>query len=268
MYLKFWGFKEKPFENTPDSRFLYKSFGHEEALMRMFYCVKEKKGAAMLTGEYGSGKTLLTRALLKELLGDETKYKVALIVNPSFSSDDFLREIIFQIENKFLEDGKIKLIHNLNEILYRSVQENKDVVVIVDEAQAIKSSGMFEELRLLLNFQMNDRFLLTLLLVGQPELRGMINAIPQLKQRLAIVYHLSGLAKEEVQNYVKYRCAVAGRNTEVFSESASKLIADYTEGIPRKINTICELALLQGMLEKKTIIDDATVEKVLEEVYI
>jgi type II secretory pathway predicted ATPase ExeA len=268
MYLKYWGFKEKPFENTPDPRFLYRSAHHEEALMRMIYCIKERKGAAMLTGEYGSGKTVLTRALLKELLRNDTHYKAALIVNPSFSSEDFLREIIFQLDNKFIEEGKLRLIHTLNEILYRSREEGKDVVVIVDEAQIIKNDEMFEELRLLLNFQMNDRFLLTLLLVGQPELRRKINSISQLKQRLAIVYHLTGLDKEEVTKYIDYRCKVAGKSSGIFSKSAIKRIADYTAGVPRKINTVCELALLQGMFEKKKTIDTMITEKILEEVYL
>jgi len=269
MYLTYWGFTEKPFENTPDPRFLFKSPRHDEALMRMVYCIKERKGAAILTGEYGSGKTVLTRVLLKELMREEAKYKVALLVNPSFSSEDFLREIIFQLENKFSENGsKLNLIHSLNDILYRSVKENKNVVVIVDEDQAIQNNDMFEELRLLLNFQMNDRFLLTLLLVGQPELKVKIDTIPQLKQRLAIGYHLSGLDKEEVLSYINYRCSVAGRADELFSKEAVQLIADHTSGIPRKINTICELSLLQGMFENKTIIDANIVEKILGEVYV
>ncbi|MCX5716214.1 MAG: AAA family ATPase, partial [Candidatus Omnitrophica bacterium] len=175
MYLKHWGFKEKPFENTPDPRFLYMTANHEEAFMRMYYCIEESKGAALLTGEYGSGKTVLTRALLKELLKNEEKYKVALIVNPSFSSHDLFREIIYQLENVFTKGSKLELIHHLNEILYKSMNENKKIVVIIDEAQAMENENMFEEVRLLLNFQMNDKFLLTLILVGQPDLRKKID---------------------------------------------------------------------------------------------
>lgn len=268
MYLKYWQLQEKPFENTPDPRFLYRSANHEEALMRMNYCIGERKGAAMLTGEYGSGKTLLTRALLKELVRQEDRYKVALIVNPSFSSHDFLREIIFQFENEVLKEDKLELIHRLNDILYRSMNEGRDAVVIVDEAQAIRTDSMFEELRLLLNFQLNDRFLLTLILVGQPELRGKVSNLPQLKQRLGIVYHLNGLNEEDVPKYIGYRCAIAGRGESLFSDEATKLIFRETEGIPRKINTICELSLLQAMFEKKPIVDENIIEKVLEDVFI
>jgi len=266
MYLNYWGFKEKPFENTPDPKFLYKTANHEEALMRMVYCIEEKKGAAMLTGEYGCGKTLLTRALLRELFKEEDIYKVALIVNPSFASNDFLREIIFQFENIFLNGTKLELIHRLNEILYKNMKENKKSIVIVDEAQAIENRSMFEELRLLLNFQMNDKFLLTLLLVGQPELREEIDRIPQLKQRLAINYHLTGLNQEDSGKYIDYRCTVAGRNESAFNRNATTMIADKASGIPRKINTICELCLLQGMFEHKSIINEEIVGKVSEEV--
>jgi type II secretory pathway predicted ATPase ExeA len=266
MYLNYWKFREKPFENTPDPKFLYKTANHEEALMRMIYCIEENKGAAMMTGEYGCGKTLLTRALLRELFKEEDSYKVALIVNPSFASNDFLREIIFQFENILLDGTKLELIHRLNEILYRNMNENKKSIVIVDEAQAIENRSMFEELRLLLNFQMNDKFLLTLLLVGQPELRKEIDRLPQLKQRLAISYHLTGLSQEEVVKYIEYRCLVAGRNISAFDINTAKMIADRASGIPRKINTICELCLLQGMFEQKSIIDEAVAGKVLEEV--
>ncbi len=268
MYLEYWKFNEKPFENTPDPRFLYRSSNHEEALVRMSYCIGEAKGAAMLTGEYGSGKTVLTRVLVKELLKDDQKFKLALIVNPSFSATDFLREIIFQFDHTLLKGSKLNLIHRLNEILYKGMSEGKKAVVIVDEAQAIKSNSMYEELRLLLNFQMNDRFLLTLLLVGQPELKKKVDKIPQLKQRLAITYHLSGLSESDVIKYIDYRCAVAGKQESVFTEDASKVIGKRAEGIPRRINTICELALLQGMLERKERIDARIVEKVAEEVYV
>jgi general secretion pathway protein A len=234
----------------------------------MFYCIRERKGAAMLTGEYGAGKTVLTRALLRELLKESAKYKAALIVNPALPAIGFLREIIFQLENKVFGGDKFELIHKLNDILYASISENKDVVIIVDEAQIIRDEEMFEELRLLLNFQMNERFLLTLLLVGQPELRQKIDMIPQLKQRLAIAAHLNGLAKDDVPKYIDYRCTVAGRGGSLFDEAATDMIATCSAGIPRKINTICELSLLEGMLERKGRIDTDIVKKILEDLYL
>jgi len=265
MYLEYWGLKEKPFENTPDPRFLYKSLHHEEAFARMLYCIREKKGAAMITGEYGCGKTVLTRALLRELLKDGSRYKAALIVNPALSALGFLREVLFQLENKIFKGNKFDLIHKLDDILYDSDRQKKSVVIIVDEAQIIKKEEIFEELRLLLNFQMNDRFLLSLILVGQPELRPKIDMIPQLKQRLAIMFHLSGLDKEDVTRYIAYRCAVAGRDKNIFDDPACGLITSRCGGIPRKINSACELSLLQGMFEGKDKVGTDIVGNVLED---
>ena len=266
MYTQYWKFKEKAFDNTPHPRFLYRSDYHTEAFSRLMYTINGRKGAAMLSGEYGSGKTLLTRALLKDLLREGDKYKMALIVNPSFSANDFLKEIIFQLEGiKFTKRNKFDLIHALNDILYKSMDENKNVVIIVDEAQIIRKKQTLEELRLLLNFQLNDKFLLTLILVGQPELIPKIESIPQLKQRLAITYHLKALPEEDVAKYVNYRCNVAGLEKPIFSEDAYKIIAEKSSGIPRKINTICELSLLQGMFEKKDLVTEDIVKKVAED---
>ncbi|NQT95955.1 MAG: AAA family ATPase, partial [Candidatus Omnitrophica bacterium] len=202
MYEGYWKLKEKPFENTPDPRFFYHSPGHEEALMRLYYVIKERKGAGLLTGEYGSGKTVLTRLITKEFSADN-KHRIALIVNPSLSPEDFLKEIIFQIEGRECDGSKLKILHTINDILYKNMEEGKEVVIIVDEAQVISNIDMFEELRLLLNFQLNNRFLLTLILVGQPELREKINKLPQLRQRMAISFHLNVLSPEETIGYIE-----------------------------------------------------------------
>jgi len=266
MYEGYWGFKEKPFENTPDPRFLYHSPRHEEALMRLFYAVRERKGAALLTGDYGSGKTLLSRALISNLSQQGEKYKIALIVNPKLPTRDFLREIIYQLVNEEVKGNKIKLLHILNERLYKNVDLNKETVIIIDEAQTIEKAGVFEELRLLLNFQLNDRFLLTLLLLGQPELKPKIKAIPQLEQRLAVKYHLSALDEEQTRNYIEHRCKVAGLTHPIFTPSACNVIFSSTGGIPRKINNICDMSLIVGMMEKIKLIDDSILKKVVEDV--
>ena len=266
MYEEYWKLKEKPFENTPDPRFFYHSPNHQEALMRLYYVIKERKGAGLLTGEYGSGKTVLTRFIIKELSQVNSKYKIALIVNPSLSAEDFLKEIIFQLENREYEGSKLKILHTINDILYKSMEEEKDVVVIVDEAQVINSQEMFEELRLLLNFQLNNKFLLTLIMVGQPELREKINRLPQLKQRMAISFHLDVLTPEETARYIEHRCKIAGAKKMLFTKDAVGLIAVNSGGIPRRINTYCELALMQGMFDKKDIIDRKTTEEAVEDI--
>ena len=265
MYEEYWKLKEKPFENTPNPRFFYHSPNHEEALMRLYYVIKERKGAGLLTGEYGSGKTVLTRFVVKEL-SEADNYKIALIVNPSLGAEDFLKEIIFQLEGREYDGPKIKILHTINDILYKNMEENKDVVIVVDEAQAINSAEMFEELRLLLNFQLNDRFLLTMVLVGQPELREKINKIPQLKQRMATTFHLGALTRQEASGYIMHRCGIAGAQRPIFNDEALELIAEYSQGVPRRINTYCELALMQGMLEGKEIIDINTAREAVEDI--
>ncbi len=265
MYEEYWKLKEKPFENVPDPRFLYHSPKHEEALMRMFYAVRERKGAALLTGEYGSGKTILSRVLISELTKKDSKYKVALIVNPKLSPRDFLREILFQIEGTDVVGGKLQLLHMLNEKLYADLNNDVETVIIIDEAQAIDRPEVFEELRLLLNFQLNNRFLLTLILVGQPELKEKVYKIPQLEQRLAIRYHLNKLDYEEMRQYIIHRCTIAGRENEIFTDDACKVIYEASEGIPRRVNNLCDMGLIVGMMAKAQNVDEKIMQEVAED---
>jgi general secretion pathway protein A len=265
LYEDYWGFKEKAFENTPDPRFFYGSTKHEEALMRLLYVVQERKGAGMLSGEYGSGKTLLSRLILGKLMQQEDRYNVALVVNPAIPALELLGEIVYQLGGECLtQDRKIDVLHKLNEILYKTSRDNKYTVVIIDEAQ-ITDELIFEELRLLLNFQLNESFLLTLLLLGQPELREKIERLPQLKQRLAISYHLTTLDESETKSYVEHRCRVAGREEPLFSDEATTLIYEYSKGVPRQINNLCDLSLVIGMGERSNHIDKHIIEEVIND---
>jgi general secretion pathway protein A len=266
MYESYWGLKEKPFENTPDPRFFYCSTKHEEALMRLLYAVQERKGSAMLSGEYGSGKTLLSRVILSKLLQEEDKYKVALIINPAIAVSELLSEIVYQLGGETSrEDRKIDILRNLNEILYKTAEDNKHTVIIIDEAQAIEDESIFEELRLLLNFQLNERFLLTLLLLGQPELKDKVEKLPQLKQRLALYYHLTILTESETIGYIEHRCRVAGRQEPIFLAETCKLIYEYSKGVPRQINNLCDLSLVIGMGQKAPHINEQIIQSVVND---
>ncbi|MFC1496596.1 ExeA family protein [Candidatus Margulisiibacteriota bacterium] len=246
MYLEHWQLNRKPFENSPDPDFLFASKKHEEALLRMLYLVREQKGAGVITGEVGAGKTLLSRVLLQELAEDE-KYHTAIILNPKLSAEELTKEIIYQLgEEPPPGAGKSALLRLLNDILYKNKKWNKTTVIIIDEAQAIEDKDSFEELRLLLNFQLNDGFLLTLILLGQPELRDKIRELPQLKQRLSLNYHLNGLEIDETEKYISYRMNVAGAGRNHFLPEAISLVHTYSKGIPRRINNLCDLALLTG----------------------
>lgn len=263
MYENYWGLREKPFENTPDPHFLYYSSQHEEALSRMLYAIRERKGAAMLTGEYGSGKTILSRAFLEELNNDD--YQRVLIFNPKIPPIEFLQEIVYQLGGDDTARSKKKLLRNLNEILYNNRNKNKATIIVVDEAQAIKNKETFEELRLLLNFQLDDTFLLTLILVGQPELKEKVNMIPQLRQRLAIRYHLMALNKKETEEYIIHRLKVAGSSEPIFIKGSHELIYEASEGIPRRINNICDMCLLSGFGVKANKIDEGIAKDVVSD---
>jgi len=266
VYENYWGLTEKPFENTPDPRFFYCSSKHEEALMRLMYAVEERKGSTMLSGEYGSGKTLLSRVVMGKLLQEEGKYKVALIVNPAIPVLELLSEIVYQLGiETSRQDRKIDILRALNGILYKTAEGNKHTVIIIDEAQAIEDDSIFEELRLLLNFQLNERFLLTLILLGQPELREKIEKLPQLKQRLAVYYHLTNLTEPEIGGYIRHRVRVAGQEQPIFEEGTHKLIYDYSLGVPRQINNICDLSLVIAMAEKATHISQRIIQEVIKD---
>ncbi|MBU1125145.1 MAG: AAA family ATPase [Candidatus Omnitrophica bacterium] len=245
MYEAYWNFKEKPFENTPDPRFIYYTQQHKEALARLIYVARERKGAALLTGEYGSGKTLLSRVLWHELQ-QENRYKSAFILNPRLSGGEFIQEIVHQLTGAEAPPNKIELFHMLHKVLYANHSADRHCVIMVDEAQAIQEKEIFEELRLLLNFQLDNAFLLTIVLLGQPELKEALAGLPQLQQRMAVRYHLKALSEEETKAYIEHRLAVAQAQNNIFQEDTFRDIYFYSAGIPRRINTLCDLALLVG----------------------
>lgn len=263
MYQAYWGLREAPFDNSPNPKFLYLSPDHEEALVRLMYAVRHRKGCGLLTGEYGCGKTTLTRALIQRL--EAERYEIGLLTNPGWTPIDFLREVLFQLGAEVPEGSKPDLLNRLNEAFFRNFEAGRDTVVIVDEAQLIDDDAVFEELRLLLNFQTDDRFLLTLLIVGSSELGVKVRRVKHLDQRIAIRYHLNTLDETHTAGYVAHRLAMAGRTKEIFTADAIKLIFDFTRGTPRQINNVCDLALLVGASRRLSTIDDRTIAEVIKD---
>ncbi|MFH1683776.1 MAG: AAA family ATPase [Candidatus Margulisiibacteriota bacterium] len=266
MYKQYWGLAEKPFENTPDPRFIYLSPQHEEGLSRLLYAVTEGKGAAILTGIFGCGKTLLGRTLLKEL--DKDIYKTAFITNPYLTYEELLMHIVYNLGGKdLLPERRSEVLVNvilerLEEILRNNMRDGKKTVIIIDEGHVIKDRNVWEELRLILNFQLEDRFLLNLLLFGQPELKEMIDANKQFVQRVAVKCHLENLNEDETKKYIAHRLAVAGRTTPLFTSEAYKMIYKKSGGIPRRINHVCDLALFTGFGKESAKIDEDIVKDV------
>ena len=265
MYEKYWQLKEKPFENTPDPRFIYYSRKHEEALARLLYGIREGKGAVMLTGDYGSGKTVLSRIIIEDLIKNK-EYEIALLTHPYLTSAQLIQEIFYQLTGEYRKMPKAQMIHEFQNVIYKNFKENKRTILIVDEAQIIKHKDTFDELRLLLNFQHNDRFFITLVLIGQPELREKVSSMPQLAQRLGVTYHLTGLDRDEVSKYVTHRLNVAGRIDEIFTADAIDAICDYSGRIPRKINNICDMSLFTGFGNELKILDGEIIRKVQDDI--
>lgn len=264
MYVDYWKLNSKPFENTPDPRFLYRSAQHEEGLLRMLYAVREAKGAVMMTGVFGCGKTLLGRALMRELGKDV--YKVVCINNPLVSHVEFLMFIATGLGVTGLPTRKTEVLtnmvlDNIGRALYNNWQDGKRTVVIVDESHIITEYEILEELRLLLNYQLEDMFLLTLILLGQPELKENIKNNKQLSQRISIRCHLGNLSRQETSEYILHRLGVAGRTSPVFTDDALSKIFEKTGGIPRRINQVCDLCLFTGFGQKLGEIDADIVDE-------
>ena len=264
MYEQYWRLTKKPFENTPDPEFLYRSSEHEEALARLLYTIKERKGAAVLTGVFGCGKTVLGQALLREL--SEDKYKIAFINYPLLSHLEFLLAVAKSLGSQDLPTKKTEVLTNLvldslNNILLNNYREGKDPVIIIDEAHIIEDAQIFESLRLFLNFQLSDRFLLTLILFGQPELREKIEANKQLEQRIAIKCHLANFNLKDTSNYIIHRLKIAGRDEPIFTEKAVEYTYEHTGGIPRRINRLCDICLLSGFVKNLNQIDESIVSE-------
>ena len=267
MYEKYWKLKEKPFKNTPDPRFLYYSPQHDDALMKLTYTVTEGMGGGVMTGVFGCGKTIVGHALMRSL-GE--KYKFAYVSNPQLAFPELLRAIVRSLNPLKLPDKRSELMTDslleiLKDILVNNIRDGKETVVVVDEAHIIEDVEVFEALRLLLNFQTEERFLLTLLLLGQPELRAKIENIKQLEQRMAMKCHLDKLSEEETGKYIVHRLKVAEREDVIFEPSGVRFIYEHSGGIPRRINHICDLSLLSGFGKKVDRIESGLVQQVVKD---
>lgn len=263
MYLEYWGLKEMPFENTPNPKFLYHSVQHEEGLSRLDYVVESNKGAAMLTGIFGCGKTLLLKTIASNV--SKKNYQVAFISNPQLRAIELLRSIARNLgaENlpyKFADMSSDYFLEVIEKILLNNYEDGRGTLVIVDEAHVITEMEVLEELRLLLNFQAESKFLLTLILAGQPELQDRIVKAKQLLQRITLSHHLGPLNEEEVATYIEYRLNVAGLSRKIFEDNSLGLIYKISGGIPRRINHMCDLCLFVGSSVKSEFITEQVVE--------
>jgi general secretion pathway protein A len=242
MYQKHWDLRKMPFENTPDTEFFFGSEKHEEAVSRLAYVVEENKACAVLTGAYGTGKTLVLKALERRL--KKKGFVFSFVHNPRLDDLGLLKTILHNFTGYNVPKQKEDVLMGIERFLRDTMQDGKHVVVAVDEAQLIEEESVFEELRLLLNFQTETRFMLSLILCGQPELRDRLDSNKQFSQRVALSCRLSPLDYEETKKYVLHRLEVAGLPENIFSEPAMELLFERSGGIPRWINNIANMAML------------------------
>lgn len=266
IYEEFYGLKRRPFTKTPDPKFLFMSRAHEEALARLQYAVEEKE-LVVLTGDVGCGKTTLTRALI-DSLGE--KYRIILIINPRLTPAQFLRTVAKRFDIA-VSGGFSSLKDDLLEAIYSKVYEDYKSgitpVIIIDEAQLIPNKDTFEEIRLLTNFQLDDANLLSLILVGQPDLRRRLNhkAYLPLKQRIGLFYHLGPISEDEIIGYVEHRLKVGGCEEQLFTGEALKALHAYSCGVPRLINSLATAALLSGLGNECRIIERQLINEAAQE---
>jgi general secretion pathway protein A len=245
MYNEFYGFREAPFNITPDPRFLFFSDKHREAFNHVLFGIRERKGFIQITGEVGAGKTTVCRAILAEL---GPSYKTALILNPMVTSTQMMRMILVELGLEPRKLDRTAYLEILNKYLLDQAGAGNDVVLLIDEAQDLEED-LLEQVRLLSNLETDQRKLLQIVLIGQPELREKLNqrGLRQLRQRITVRYHLHPLDRFETERYIAHRLRVAGADGRPsFSPWAVRRVHRYARGVPRLVNAVCDKALLYG----------------------
>ena len=265
MYKDFFGFVELPFSIVPNSRYLYLSQRHKEAITHLQAGLGDGGGFAMLTGEVGTGKTTVAKVMLANL--DENT-KAGLILNPTFSSRDLLEAICDEFKVTYPQEATLKQLNQaIHDYLLRNHESGWTTLLVIDEAQHL-AADVLEQLRLLTNLETDTRKLLKVLLVGQPELQRLLQTtqLRQLAQRITGRYHLLPLDEKETADYIAFRLHTAGGDKQLFGLSSSKLIAKYSHGIPRLINLICDKSLYMSYHKGNVVVDKQTVYQACEEV--
>ena len=265
MYMEYYKLREKPFNVTSDPNFLYMSKRHKEAFTHLIYGIKERKGFIEITGEVGTGKTTLCRALLNKL---DPNTKAAFIFNSDLSELQLLQAIVEDLGIRGGKRTKIDLFNKLNSFLIEQLRQGNNVVLILDEAQNLKPK-VLEQMRMLSNLETEKEKLFQIILVGQPELRDKLNSsnLRQLRQRIGIRYHILPLERDEVAGYINHRLYIAGSDGSVkFTDDAITKIYEYSTGIPRLINILSDKALLLGYVLETYEITSGIIEKSIEEI--
>jgi general secretion pathway protein A len=264
VYLDYYGLSEAPFDITPNPRFLFYSAKHREAINHLLYGIRERKGFVQLTGEVGAGKTTLCRAMLEQL---DSHFATALILNPVMSPDEMMKAVAVEFGLPVNGLDRLDTLAVINQFLLQQVERGKESVLIIDEAQDL-TDDLLEQVRLLSNLETDNRKLLQIVLLGQPELRDRLNnpRLRQLRQRITVRYHLLPLRRAEMNQYIQHRLEVSGaKGAPYFTQPALWRVYGYTKGIPRLVNAVCDKALLAGFVQQQERIDFGMVGRALRE---
>jgi general secretion pathway protein A len=271
MYTQFFGLKQEPFSIAPDPRYLFMSERHREALAHLLYGVNGGGGFVLLSGEIGAGKTTVCRCFLEQI---PRRCNVAYIFNPKLTVTELLKSVCDEFHIPYRHEGPsvatVKdYVDPLNEFLLKTHAVGQNNLLIIDEAQNL-SAEVLEQLRLLTNLETNERKLLQIVLIGQPELREMLARpeLEQLAQRVIARFHLDALSEAETTQYVRHRLAIAGRSTAPpFDRRAMRRIHRLSRGVPRRINLLCDRALLGAYASGRAQVDGRVVDKAAAEVF-
>lgn len=262
MYLEYWNLNDYPFENVANARYFFKSNTHKVLCEDLRDAIMRRKGAIALTGEIGCGKSTVIQRTLLEL--PEDAFDIALITYSRLSPIEMLAEVADQLEIQADPHDKTDILHKLQEHLLVNADNNRSTIICIDDAQSIPSIDTFEELRLLLNFQLGSQFLLSLIFVGQPELRHKIAELPQLQQRIALNLSLGHLDLHDTVHYILHRLHAAGSDRPLLTRQAITAIHRHTNGVPRRINHLMDRCLLVGMRDCASLIDTKLVTATMQ----
>lgn len=269
MYKRFFGLKRNPFELSPDPYFLFETQKHNEALACLVHGVMRRKGFLLLTGEVGTGKTLVVRCLLEILRRKDVAF--ANVFNPSMQPLDFLHYVVADLGVRSTTHDKASLLLDLNNFLISRYRRGLTAALIVDEGQQLNEE-LLEEIRLLSNLEASQQKLLQIVLVGQPELDRMMDShdLRQLKQRIALRCQLDPLQEEETKEYILSRMSKAGTRlaVDIFPDESLATIHLYSRGIPRLINSLCENGLISAYAQRSTSVSCDIIHEVAEDLRI
>lgn len=260
--LEFYEMNEEPFSNAPVNRFFFNSEPHGRALSRLMYSIEAMKGLAVLIGEIGSGKTTLARRLLDSLSEDEFEAALLVIIHSGVDALWLLKRIAMQLGVEDPAEEKLQLLNQLFKRLVEIHEEGRKAVVLIDEAQMLCSKEIMEEFRGLLNLEIPERKLLNIVLIGLPDLEDCLRLDPPLAQRIAVKFRLGSLSSEMTEHYIKHRLRLAGAKRMLFTKEATEAIHEFSGGIPRLINTICDNALYEGHIMGAQVVDTPIVRNV------